>query len=311
MIDRLTSMAVFVKVCELGSFSAAATVLGLSSQMVGKHVQALETMLGTPLIRRSTRRQSLTDVGVLFHERCLVVLAEVKTAESVVEGMAASPRGRLRISAPVGFGACELAPALTRFTETYPEIDIELVLTDHFVDMVQDGFDAVLRLGPFADSALAIRPIARHQQVLCAAPDYLKRRGRPGVPDDLNHHDCLSFLNASGLPYANWVFEKAGTEYCVRVHGRFQVNDGRVLAAAAVAGRGIILQPEAVVREYLNTGDLVSLLEDYAAPSREMALMFSAARPQPPKLRAFIDFVVANFAHRTLDSQALTGTAEN
>jgi len=295
MIDRLTSMAVFVKVRDLGSFSAAARVLGLSSQMVGKHVRALEAQLDAQLIRRSTRRQSLTEVGELFYERCQAVLAEVKAAESVVEGMVATPQGRIRVSAPVGFGACALAPVLTRFMEVHPQIEIELVLTDHFVDMVQGGFDAVLRLGPFPDSSFAIRPIVRHQQILCAAPAYLERRGAPQAPSDLHEHECLSYLNASGLPYANWVFNKAGTEHSVRVHGRFQVNDGRVLAAAAIAGRGIILQPEAVVSEHLNSGKLVSLLDDYAAPGRDMALIFSAARPQPPKLRTFIDFIVDSF----------------
>lgn len=295
MIDRFTSMAVFVKVSELGTFSAAATVLGLSSQMVGKHVRALEAQLGAQLIRRSTRRQSLTEVGQHFYERCRVVLAEVQAAQAVVEGMAASPQGRIRVSAPVGFGACELAPALMGFMESYPQIEVELVLTDRFVDLVHEGFDAVLRLGPIADSALAIRYLTGHQQVLCAAPAYLAHRGVPQSPNDLHQHDCLSFLNASGLPYADWVFRRAGAAHSVRVQGRFQVNDGRVLAAAAVAGRGIILQPEAVLREYLGTGALVPLLEDYAAPARDMALLFTGGRPMAPKLRAFIDFLVARF----------------
>lgn len=297
MSDRLTSMAVFVKVCELGTFSAAAVAFGLSSQMVGKHIRALETRIGAPLIRRSTRRQHLTDVGQRFYDRCLVVLAEVKAAEAVAEELNASPRGRLRVSAPLGFGACELAPALMRFMERHPEVEIELALTDRFVDLVKGNFDAVLRLGPIADSGLTVRQLARHEQVLCAAPSYIARKGLPLTPDDLHQHDCLSFVNASGLPYANWVFSKNGIEHAIKVHGRFQVNDGRVLAAAAIAGRGIILQPKAVLREHLQRGTLVSLLDDYAAPSRDMALLFSPAKPQPPKMRAFIDFIVAHFPY--------------
>ena len=295
MSDQLTSMAVFVKVCELGTFSAAATALGLSSQMVGKHIRALETRLGTPLIRRSTRRQHLTDVGQRFYERCCVVLAEVKAAEAVAEEMNAVPKGRLRVSAPVGFGACELAPALMEFMERFPQVEIELALTDRFVDLVRENFDAVLRLGPLPDSSLTLRPIARHQQVLCAAPSYLARKGTPQTPDDLGEHDCLSFVNASGLPYADWVFGKNGMEHVIKVQGRFRVNDGRVLTAAALTGRGIILQPKAVLREHLERGALVPLLADYAAPSRDMALLFAGGGPQTPKMRAFIDFIVERF----------------
>ncbi|QCR38682.1 LysR family transcriptional regulator [Nissabacter sp. SGAir0207] len=295
MIDRFTSMSVFVKVCELGTFSAAGTVLGLSSQMVGKHVKALEARLGAQLIRRSTRRQSLTEVGQMFYDQCLIVLADLKDAETVTEKMNAAPQGHLRISAPVGFGSCLLAPALMQFMEIYNKIEIELVITDRFVDLLHEGFDAVLRLGPFADSSLAVRYISQHRQVLCASPDYLARFGTPEKPGDLKDHDCLSYLNASGLPYTQWLFSKDGQEEAIRVQSRFRVNDGRVLAEAAVAGRGIILQPEAVLRKYLDSGELVSLLEEYTAPIRDMALIFSAAHPQTPKMRALIDFIVARF----------------
>lgn len=225
------------------------------------------------------------------------MLTEVKAAEAVAEEMNATPRGRLRISAPVGFGAWELAPALMRFMESYPEIEIELALTDRFVDLVQDNFDAVLRLGPIADSSLSIRQIVQHDQVLCASPSYLTDKGTPLTPEDLNQHDCLNFVNASGLPYSDWVFRKNGVEYVIKVHGRFQVNDGRVLTAAAIAGHGIILQPRAVLREHLERRVLVSLLDDYAAPGRDMALLFPGGRLQTPKMRAFIDFIVASFPY--------------
>lgn len=293
MIDRLTSMAVFVRAADLGSFTAAAATLGLTSQMVGKHVRMLEMRLGTALMRRSTRQQSLTDAGRLFYERCRTVLAEVEAAEAVVEEISAAPRGRLRLSAPVGFGACRLAPLVTGFMARHPAVEVELVLTDRYVDLVEEGFDAVLRLGPVADSSLAARELGPHAQVACAAPDYLAAHGTPRTPADLAAHACLGFVNASGLPYAEWRFTAPdGTVHPVRIRSRFQVNDGRVLAAVAVAGQGIVLQPEAVLREHLDAGRLVPILADYAAPGRPMFLMFPSQRPQPPKLRAFIDYMV-------------------
>lgn len=295
MTDRLTSMAVFVKATDLGSLTAAATVLGMSSQMAGKHVRALEDRLGTPLMHRSTRRQSLTDAGQLYYERCRRVLAEVEAAEGVVEDISAMPRGRLRISAPVGFGATRLAPVLTDFMARHPAIEIELALTDRYVDPVHEGYDAVVRLGPIAETSLAARELVSHEQVVCASPAYLAAHGTPTTPEDLAKHACLGFVNASGLPYAVWSFRKNGADHTVRIQSRFQVNDGRVLAAAATAGHGIVLQPEAVLRDYIGKGALVPVLVNYRAPSRSMFLMFSSRRSHPPKLRALIDELIKAF----------------
>jgi DNA-binding transcriptional LysR family regulator len=295
MIDRLTSMAVFVKATDLGSLTAAATSLGMSSQMAGKHVRTLEVRLGTPLMRRSTRRQSLTDAGRLYYERCRRVLAEVEAAEAVIEDVSTTLRGRLRISAPVGFGAVRLAPVLIGFMARHPAIEIELVLTDRYVDPVDEGYDAVVRLGPLAETSLVARELVSHEQVVCASPAYLAAHGAPMTPESLTGHACLGFVNASGLPYAVWRFRKDGADHTVRIRSRFQVNDGRVLVAAAAAGHGIILQPEAVLRDAIDRGSLVPVLTDYQTPGRSMFLMFSAHRPQPPKLRALIDEVAKAF----------------
>lgn len=298
MADRLTSMAVFVRSADLGSLTAAAATLGMSAQMAGRHIRELERRLGTPLMRRSTRRQSLTDAGRLYYEQCRRVLTEVEAAEAVVESLSAMPRGRLRLSAPVGFGASRLAPMLTGFMASHAGIEIELVLTDRFVDLIDEGFDAVIRLGPIAETSLAARKLAVHDQVVCASPAYLAAHGAPATPADLAAHTCLGFVNASGLLYATWRFSKEGADHSVRISSRFQVNDGRVLAAAAAAGHGVILQPEAVVRDHIDAGALVPILVDYTPPSRPMFLMFMAQRPQPPKLRALIDAVVTAFPAR-------------
>ena len=291
-MDRLASMAVFVRAADLGSFTAAASALGMSSQMVGKHVSFLEARLGTQLLQRTTRRQSLTDVGRTFYERCRTILAEADAAEALVHDLSTTPRGRLRVNAPVTFGACRLAPLITRYLQAYPNVEVELTLTDRYVDVVDEGYDAVIRLGPLKDTALAARELAVNQQIACASPAYLAAHGAPISPEDLVAHECLGFVNWSGLPYSEWRFTKAGRVHAVQVRSRFQVNDGRALLAAALDGHGIILQPEVVVREDLDAGRLVQVLPAYAAPSRPMYLLFSARRPQTPKLRTFIDCVV-------------------
>ncbi|MBE7218789.1 MAG: LysR family transcriptional regulator [Caulobacteraceae bacterium] len=298
-MDRLTSMAVFVKAAEGGSFTRAGAALGLTSQMVGKHVAALEQQVGAPLLQRTTRRQSLTETGRRFYERCRVILAEADAAYRMEEVTSATPRGRLRLSAPVGFGACWLAPVVGSFLERHPGVAVELNLTDRFVDLVDEGYDAALRLGPIEETRLAVRELCPHPQVLCAAPAYLARRGAPAAPEDLAEHACLGYINWSGRLFAEWRFGQAGLISPVRIRSRFQVNDGRVLVAAAVAGHGIILQPEFVVREALATGALQPLLTDFVAPIRMLHLVHSAREPLPAKLRTFIDHLLDAVAARS------------
>ena len=303
MLDRLTSMAAFVKAADLGSFTAAGTALGMTSQMVGKHVTALEHRVGAPLLHRTTRRQKLTELGSRFYERCRIVLAEAEAADAIVEEGSTQPRGLLRVSAPVGFGATQLAPVVADFLAAQPAVSVEIILTDRFVDPVDEGFDAVLRLGPVERTTLGRRELADHDQVACAAPSYLARRGEPGTPADLDGHECLGFVNWSGRPYAEWRFGRAGVIHAVTVRPRLQVNDGRALVAAAVAGFGIILQPRAVVAEALTARALVPVLVDYVAPRRPMVLLFVRREPRPPKLTAFVDHIVAAFPRRARDAR--------
>ena len=295
MLDRLTSMRVFVKAADAGSFTAAGATLGITSQMVGKHVSDLEAKLGTPLIQRTTRRQSLTDIGQQFYERCRVILAETDAAYALAENSTELPRGRLRVSAPVGFGSCRLAPALTDLLKEHPALEIEVNLTDRFVDVVDEGYDAVLRLGPIGETSLAVRELASHDQIACASPAYLARHGSPRIPAELVDHACLGYVNWSGLPYAEWRFGRDGKAFPVEVRSRFQVNDGRVLVAAAVAGHGVILQPEAVVAQALSRGDLVPVLADFVAPSRPFYLLYTARKPQPAKLKLLVGCLLASF----------------
>lgn len=301
IVDRLTSMQAFAKTVELGSLTAAATAMGTSPQMVGKHVGALEERLGTQLLRRTTRRQSLTETGQVFYERCRVILAETEAAEALARDLGARPRGRLRIGAPVNYGAGKVAPLVTRFLRDFPEVQVELSLSDRYVDVVDEGYDAVFRLGPLVDSTLVSRVLETHRQIACASPAYLAARGVPQHPEDLVAHDCLGYVNWSGRPYAEWVFTKDGRSRAVTVASRFQVNDGRVLVAAAVEGHGVILQPAAVVETAIGRGRLCPVLQHYRAPERTLHLLFPAGRSTAPKLRAFVDRVASELGPRSRD----------
>lgn len=294
-MDRLTSMAVFVKAADLGSFSAAGLALGLSSQMVGKHVSMLEDRLGAQLLHRSTRRQSLTAIGQVFYERCRVVLAEVEAAEATAHELSTTPRGRLRISAPVTFGSNLLAPLVSDYLRTHREVEIALDLTDRFVDVVGEGYDAVIRLGPLKDSELIARALAPYQLIACASPAYLAARGTPRTPAELLEHDCLGFVFASGQVRAEWRFVKDEQNHDVLVRSRFQVNDARVLREAALAGHGIVQQASMIVADDLAAGRLVQVLPDHEAPARPLHIVYATSRPPTSTLRGFIDHVVARF----------------
>jgi DNA-binding transcriptional LysR family regulator len=293
-MDRLTSMAVFVKAAESGSFAAAALAFGISSQMAGRHVSALEARVGAPLLARTTRRQSLTEIGQLFYERCKTLLADAEAAESVALDYSATPRGRLRVTAPVTFGTCSLAPMIARYLRRHPEVEVDLTLTDRFVDLVDEGYEVAIRLGALADSTLIATPLMPYRLVACASPAYLAERGVPKTPAALAEHDCLGFAFTSLPPYNEWVFGSAQGKHSVKVSGRLQANDMKALLAAALDGLGIVLAPEIAVNDDIAAGRLVPLLRCYDAPERPMHVVFTARRVTP-KLRAFIDQVVAEF----------------
>lgn len=294
-MDRLTSMGVFVKSVESGSFAAAAELMGLSPQMVAKHVASLETQLGMTLLNRTTRRQSLTDIGRAYYDRCKVVLAEVDAADSLAQEMLSQPKGVLRISAPITFGSFSLAPFVTRYLSRFPEVKIDLSLSDRFVDPVEDGFEVLLRIGELADSSLIARPLAPYQLIACASPDYLARRGIPATPDDLMEHDCITYSNWSSSMPCRWIFSQEGISREIPVNGRFRSDNWKALHHAALEGLGITMGPEKVLSTEIQAGRLVRLLPDYECPSRPMHVLYSANRRPTAKIRSFIDALLEEF----------------
>ncbi|MGE4340202.1 MAG: LysR substrate-binding domain-containing protein [Pigmentiphaga sp.] len=292
-MDRLTSMQVFVRVAEVGSFAGAATELDMSPAMVAKHIRHLEERLQITLIRRTTRRQSLTDFGKEFLERCRNVLAEVEAAENLAAESQSAPRGLLRINAPVTFGSTWLAAALADYLRAYPEVTVELSISDRMVDLVDEGYDAVIRIGELSDTSLRARAITPYEMVVCAAPSYLAGRQVPQRPVDLAQHDCLGF--AHWTPRNQWLFEGPGGAETVEVRGPLIVNMGHALRAAALAGLGIILQPRMLLQDDIDLGRLVPLLSGWRHTVRPMNILTAADRRRTRKLESLVDFIAQRF----------------
>lgn len=291
-MDRLNAMSVFVRAVELGSFSAAAEALRMSPQLVGKQVQKLEQHLGVQLLHRTTRRQSLSDFGQAFYERSKIILAEVEAAESLAAEARAVPTGRLRINAPASFGMHTLASRLPDYMKAYPEVSVELSLNNRAVDLIDEGYDVVFRVGELADSGLIARPLAPYRLVLCASPAYLAERPPIHTPWDLQRHDCLGFAHTELR--SHWTFDGPDGRVVVPVSSRLTVDHGEPLLCAALADLGVLLQPLEVVREALEAGRLTRLLPSYSVPTRPLHLLYAPAR-MTPKLRSFVDFSIKNF----------------
>ncbi len=292
-MDRFLSMGVFAKAVETGSFSAAGEALRMSSQLVGKHVQTLEQHLGIRLLQRTTRRQHLTEAGRDFYERVKIILAEVEAAEGVAAISGATPRGRLRINAPVTFGAHALGPRLPEYLGKYPDVTIDMALSNRYVDLMDEGFDVVFRVGELADSGLMARALSPYRLCLCAAPAYLASCAPIAHPRDLEQLECLGF-SLSELR-SHWTFEGPDGLIEVPIHGKLMVDSGEALLGAARAGMGMLLQPYELVNADLASGHLVAVLPEFPVPGRAFHILYAPDRRMTPKLRSFLDFALEHF----------------
>jgi DNA-binding transcriptional LysR family regulator len=295
-MDLFQSMGVFVKVVETGSMTAAATECGLSATMVGNHLRSLEQRLGLSLLKRTTRRQSLTEFGSNYYQRCKDVLTLVLDADHLAAQAQDQARGTLRLSAPPAFGAERLTPALAEFTLRYPLVHLEVVLTNQIIDPVEQNFDAAIRLGVLGASGLIGRPLQDYTLTICAAPSYLARRGTPTTPQQLIEHDCLAFSYPAGDDWQSaarqWQLAGPEGELVVPVSGPMAINSSAGLRQAALAGMGVVMLPDVVVSDDLQQGRLTALLPAYRPPRRPMHLIYTQDRYRLPKLRHLVDFVV-------------------
>lgn len=289
-MDRLSDTAMFVQVMESGSFTAAADTLDVSKSAVSKAVSRLEDRLGVRLINRTTRKLSLTEAGEGFLDRASRALADLADAEAEVTEHADQPRGRLRVTAPSYYGAAILTPRLGEFRERYPQIQLELELSNRFVDLVAERMDVAVRMSAPRDSSLVMRSLGRIPMVAAASPDYLERRGRPESPEDLGGHDCLVY-SLQDRP-RDWVFgsSEAGTR-TIAVTGCFQSNDDHALRQAALEGFGVLRMPKLFLADELASGRLVQLFDDRAMPPVTLAAVYPSRQDLPAKVRAFVDFL--------------------
>ncbi|WEX86473.1 LysR family transcriptional regulator [Sinorhizobium garamanticum] len=297
-MDRLASMAVFVKAVDLGSFAAAASALDLSGPMVGKHVRFLEERLGVRLLNRTTRRQSLTDFGRAYYERCRVVLAEAEAADALAADQFSEPRGRLRVTMPALFGRRCVVPILLELAEQYPALELDLSFSDHFADLAGDGFDLAIRSlaassGNLQDRAgTIVRRIARHHMVVCGTPSYLERRGRPRQIEDLGGHHGIIY-SRSGRVHP-WLFPRDdGPPVEVTPLNRLRLDDLDAIADAAVAGLGLAWLPGWLVRERIEAGALVPLLSDQPGLHFDNYALWLQTPHLPLKIRFAVDALAA------------------
>lgn len=299
-MDRLLSMEVFVAVVELGSLTAAAARHEMSAAMAAKHIKGLEARLGLRLMNRTTRRQSLTEAGQAYYARCKAILADIREAEQGAEALRVAPRGTLRITSTVSFGSFALAPAIADYLDRYPDVSVELALSDVVEDLVASRYDLAVRIGEPRDSGLVARRIGSYQMIICASPAYLARHGTPATPADLGRHQCLDFSHWSRR--TGWRLrdgEGEGGQADYPPTSRFLANNGQALRQAALAGFGIVLQPELLLAEDVHAGRLTPILRPYWPAARPVTLLYPKDRQALPKLTTFVEFVVARFTGKT------------
>jgi DNA-binding transcriptional LysR family regulator len=295
MLDRITSMQVFVRVAAMGSLSAAARALSMSQTMATKHVGAIEERLGVKLLHRTTRRLTLTEAGRRYLESAERILAEVEEAEAATSADRLEVRGVLRVNAPVSFGFREVAPLLAEFTRLHPSITVDLGLNDRFVDLVEEGWDVAVRIGRLRDSTMVARRLAPCRLAVCGSPSYFAERGMPKTVADLTSHNCLGYTLSKSLGPDEWSFEVDG-RVKVPIKGNLRVNNGDALVTAAVGGQGLIYEPTFVVGDELRAGRLIALTLDH--PPLELPGVFAiypANRHPPAKVRAFVDLLAQRF----------------
>jgi DNA-binding transcriptional LysR family regulator len=292
-MDRLASMQAFVQVVDSGSFAGAAKRLAASPAAVTHHVQALEDRLGVQLLNRTTRRLSLTEVGRTFYQHSAQILAQVEEAERSATLLQTTPRGLLRLNTSEGI-ARVVMPLIAEFTAAHPEMSFDVVLTDRMVDMVEGGFDLALRAGPLPDSSLISRKLALGKLILCAAPDYLARRGAPQRPEDLAGHNCLIYQMLGN----EWRFNGRAGDVAVAVSGNLRSNSLEAVRRAALSGQGIGLLAAVVVAEDLQKGALVRLLPEYDANEVVIQAVYPASRHLSVKTRSLLDFLAQRMNDR-------------
>ena len=300
-MDPFSDLAFFSTLIKLGSLAAAAQEMGVTPPSVSKRLASLEARLGVRLLNRTTRRISLTPEGEIYVSEGARVLAEMDALERRVAGAKAVPKGSMKVSATLGFGRRHVAPALSRFARAYPEVDVQLQLTDRPVNLVERGYDASIRLGELPDARLTARLLAPNKRLLCASPAYLDQAGEPTQPNELQKHPCL-FIRESDDTFGTWHLRSGTRQESVKVRGPLSSNDGDCALTWALDGHGILMRSQWDVAPYLRSGRLRPVLADWNLPSADIYIVFPTKANISAKTRVFVDFMLQSFqAHRYAD----------
>jgi DNA-binding transcriptional LysR family regulator len=294
-MDKFEGMRAFTRVVELGGFAAAAREMGLSRSVVNKAVIKLEHDLGAQLFRRSTRRVTPTETGLAFYDRCTQILGELDEAVAAVKELQERPIGSLRVNAPMSFGTLHLSTLVAQFMRLHPDVRVELVLNDRFVDPIEEGFDVTIRIGEAREStSLIAREIVAIQRVLCASPGYLNEAGDPGEPIELRRHRCLHYgYQSSG---SHWRLAGPAGSQSYAINCVMWSNNGEVLRDAAVDDQGIALLPTFIVGEALEARELRTVLTDYHPPATMLCALYPRHRHLSAKVRLFVDLLETRLA---------------
>ena len=292
-MDRIDLMRTYLSVADTGSFVGAAKRLDMTPQLVSKYIRALEDELGSQLFHRSTRKVSMTDTGAAFYDRCARLIHDFEELKADVQQNHRNPTGELKVTAPQCFGGKYIVDALADFTVDYPDISINLEMTDRYLDLLEEGIDIAVRIGELADSSLIARQIAQTQIVYCASPDYLGKHRVIQTPADLENHDCI--IDTNYRAQSKWPFEIDGEERSFDVSGRFRVNSAAGARKLALQGRGVTLTLMYMVREDIKAGTLSSVLADYSNTTLPINVVYPPTKHLSAKVRAFINFAADRF----------------
>ena len=293
-MDTLAQMVVFARVVEEGSFSKAARALGYSRAAISKQIAGLERDMGATLLNRTTRKMSLTEIGSEFYGRCARIALEVAEAERMVAAMRGSPAGTLRVACPLDFGRTHVSPLLAGFFKSFPAVRLQLMLSDTQTDIVRERCDLAIRVSATPlESSFVGRRLASVTTYVCAAPDYLAKRGVPEAVEELSHHSCLIYTNRATPDI--WRFKG---DRAARVAGPLAADNGSVLAQAALSGLGIVRLPSFLVQEYLDEGRLVAILRKFEAEPYQVSAIYPRSQIQSPNVVAFVDYLASKLVER-------------
>jgi len=301
-MDTFSDIQLFSVIVKLGSMAAAAQELGVTPPVVTRRLAGLEKRLGVRLLNRTTRKISLTPDGEVYLMEGVRLLEALQALESRMGSGSKQPQGTVRIAATLGFGRTHMAPALSAFSRKYPQVDVQLHLTDRSINLVEQGFDLAVRFGEPSDSRLTARLLAHNRRLLCASPAYLQRMGAPAHPRELGKHNCI-FIREGDETFGTWHLSSGGEHVSVKVRSNLSTNDGTSALQWAIDGHGILLRSEWEVARSLQAGQLVSVLPQWSPPAADIHLVFQTTRPMPSKLRVLVDELLLHFKDKRRPSR--------